>query len=119
MKSPLYISNLKRTLFFAMGVLVAVFVVSREIVDYHNAQICQELQEADEDADKEQEIVYSLTSQVLLPVSAIQLEPFQAILIGEVIHATEDKPSFLPEVALNDSPHFKTLFRQIQSPNAP
>lgn len=121
MKSTQYISNLKRSLFFLLGIFVAVFVISQEVVDYHCNQICEEIQEADEDADKnnEQDVVYSLTSQVLLPVTTLELEPFQAIFIGEIIHATEEKTPFLPDVTLYDSPYFKTLFRQIQSPNAP
>ncbi len=122
MKSPVYISNLKKSLFFLLGILVAVFVVSQEVVDYHCEQICEEIIEADEeDADKEseQDLAYSLSTQVLLPVSGFELEPFQAIFIGEVIRETEEKVHLRPEVTLYNSPHFKTLFRQIQSPNAP
>lgn len=121
MKSHQYISGFKRSLFFLLGIFVAVFVVSQEVVSYQCNQICEEIIDADENQDEapQQDIVYSLTSQVILPITGMELEPFQAIFIGEIIHETEEKTPFLPEVTLNDSPHFKTLFRQFQSPNAP
>ena len=104
-----------------MGILVAVFVVSQEVVDYHCNQICEEIESTEEDAENQQrqEVVYSLTTQVLLPVSILEIEPFQAVFMGEVIRENEEKAIFLPEVSLHDSPHYKNLFRQIQSPNAP
>lgn len=100
---------------------MAVFVVSQEVVDYQCSQICEEIIEEEENPEEapQRDIAYSLTTQVVLPISGIELEPFQAIFIGEVIRETEEKVPFLPEVTLNDSPHFKTLFRQFQSPNAP
>lgn len=121
MKNSTYISGLKRSLFFFLGIFVAGFVVSQEIVNHKSKEICEEIIEAEEDQEEEPKktTLYSLTSQVVLPVSGIELEPFQAILIGEVIRETEEKALFLPDVALYDSPHFKTLFRQFQSPNAP
>jgi len=104
-----------------MGILVAVFVVSQEVVDYHCNQICEEIESTDRDAENQpnQDVVYSLTTQVLLPANILQIEPFQAVFIGEVIRGIEEKSIFLPEIALHDSPHYRTLFRKIQSPNAP
>ena len=119
MNGQQYISGLKRSLFFLLGILVAVFVVSQEVVSYHCEQICEEVQDTEESSDEEKDTVYSLTTQVLLPVSGIELEPFQAVFIGEVIRESEEKPPFIPEVSLYDSPYFRTMFRQIQSPNAP
>lgn len=122
MNSQEYISGLKRSLFFVLGILVAVFVVSQEVVNYHCEQICEEVQDAqdtEEGTEEEKDIIYSLTTQVILPMSGIELEPFQAIFIGEVIRENEEKPPFIPEVSLYDSPYFRTMFRQIQSPNAP
>lgn len=121
MKNQINILNNRRSLLFFLGILLAGFLVSQEIVNYQNQQICEEILEADEDQEEapKKTTLYSLTAQVVLPVSGVELEPFQAILIGELIHEIQDKPLFLPEVALDDSPHFKTLFRQFQSPNAP
>lgn len=121
MKIQTNISGFKRSLFFLLGIFVAVFVICQEVVSHHSNQICEEIIQAEEESEEapKQDIVYSLTSQVILPISGIELEPFQAILIGEVIRETEEKMPFLPEVTLYDSPHFKTLFRQFQSPNAP
>ncbi|OEK05863.1 hypothetical protein [Roseivirga misakiensis] len=121
MKSPIQISNIKKSLFFLMGILVAVFVVSQEIVDYHCTQICEQIESTEEESnDKpDQDVVYSLTTQVLLPANILQIEPFQAVFIGEVIREKEEKRVFLPEISLHDSPHYRTLFRNIQSPNAP
>lgn len=104
-----------------MGIIVAVFVVSQEVVDYHCNQICEEIESTESDADNQQnpDVVYSLTTQVLLPVSILEIEPFQAIFIGEVIRENEEKAIFHPEISLHDSPHYRNLFRQIQSPNAP
>lgn len=121
MNGQSFISGLKRSLFFLLGILVAIFVVSQEIVNYHCQQLCEEVQDAEEgsDSDEEKDIVYDLTTQVVLPVSGIELEPFQAVFIGEVIRESEEKPPFIPEVSLYDSPYFRTMFRQIQSPNAP
>ncbi len=100
---------------------MTVFVVSQEVVTYHSNEISEQIQAADEDADEapQKDIVYSLTTEVLLPISGIELAPFQAILLGELIHETEEKALFSPEVSIYNSPHFKTLFRQFQSPNAP
>ncbi len=121
MKSYHYISGFKRSLFFLLGIFVAVFVVSQEIVSYQCNQINEEIIAANDNPDEapQQEIIYSLTSQVILPLSGIEIEPFQAIFIGEIINETEEKTLFLPEVSINDSGYFKTLFRQFQSPNAP
>lgn len=104
-----------------MGILVAVFVVSQEVVDYHCNQICEEIQSTEEEAENQQsqDVVYSLTTQVLLPVSILEIEPFHAVFIGEVIRENEEKAIFLPVISLHDSPHYRNLFRQIQSPNAP
>lgn len=121
MKSHQYISGFKRSLFFLLGIFVAVFVICQEVVSYQSNLICEEVIQTDDDAEEapQRDIVYSLTSQVILPLTGIELEPFQAIIIGEIIHETEEKTPFLPKVAVNDSPYFKTLFRQFQSPNAP
>ena len=60
---------------------MAVFVVSQEVVSYQCNQINEEIIAGNENPEEapQQEIIYSLTSQVILPLSGIEIEPFQAI----------------------------------------
>ncbi|WP_422007184.1 hypothetical protein [Roseivirga pacifica] len=116
------ISNVKKGVFFVLGILVAVFVVTQELIDYHCGQICAELEQTEADADEpqdNQETVYELVSDVLLPVSNIKIEPFEPVFICKVEQKVEADQPVYSDVFPKDSPYFKTLFRQIISSNAP
>lgn len=116
------ISNAKKGVFFILGILVAAFVVTQELIDYHCSQICAELElsEADtEEPQDSQETVYELVSDVLLPVSNIEIQPFEPVFICKVEQEVKANQPVYSDVFPKDSPYFKTLFRQIISPNAP
>ncbi len=121
MKKHFNIANLRRNLFVFLGLFVAVFIVSQEVIEYQCNLICQELNENDQDneADNEDAFTFNIASDALIPVFGVELEPFQAILLSELVNEVEVEMPGVEEVTLYDSPHFKTLFRQIQSPNAP
>ncbi|KYG79559.1 hypothetical protein EV198_3050 [Roseivirga ehrenbergii] len=117
------ISGIKSTLFYVLGVLVAVFVVAQELIDYQSLRI--ELaseatdQQQNDDQGDENETVYEYTCELALPSTVVQLQAFIPVFIGTVIRESEDKEIQYPSVPLYDSPHYKTLFRKKISPNAP
>lgn len=120
MKKLFNISDLRRNTFVFLGLFVAVFIVSQEVIEYQCNLICQELNEAQDDKDSDDDaLTYSITSDALVPVFGIDLERFQQFLIADVFNEIELEMAEVEEVLLYNSPHFKTLFRQIQSPNAP
>lgn len=114
------ISSFRKTLFFALGLLVAAFVVSQEVIEHHCAklvEVSEQTEDTGEDSSEEQ--VYAYSFNVLLPAGQIELAPFSPIFIREVIVECE-VPQYVPvQVPLYDTPHYKTLFRQFISPNAP
>ena len=115
------IANLRRNIFVFLGLFVAIFIVSQEVIEYQCNLICQQLiEESEDDADNDEEsLTFTISSNALIPVFGVELEPFQLVFIAQVINDVEVEIPGVEEVALYNSPHFKTLFRQIQSPNAP
>jgi len=114
------ISAFQKTLFFVLGLMVAVFVVSQEVLDYHCAKLSSQLEhdEPAEESSPEAQLAM-LTCDVVLPASSLSLEPFTPVFIREL---TLEKGQIQPQtedIALDNTPFFKTLFRQIISPNAP
>tara|TARA_A100000171_G_scaffold16090_1_gene14502 strand:+ start:3637 stop:3960 length:324 start_codon:yes stop_codon:yes gene_type:complete len=106
-----------------LGVLVAVFVVAQELIDYQSLRInlaseSTDQQEKDDQGDKK-ETVYEYTCELALPSTVVQLQAFIPVFIGTVIRESEEKQIRYPSVPLYDSPHYKNLFRKKISPNAP
>ena len=122
MKASSHISPLRKTLFFILGLLVAAFVVSQEVISHHCAKIAQSVQnQAEEDGEQEQsDLIYEYSCDVMLPAGGADLlKPFTPSFVQEII-LDEEAPQFPEfEVQLHNTPHYKTLFRQIISPNAP
>lgn len=104
-----------------LGLFVAVFVVTEEVIDVQCEKITDPQEQADQDEDTpQQEVVYEYTCEALMPISGISIEPFQAILLAEINFESElNEEHPVLDVPLSDSPYYKTLFRQIISPNAP
>lgn len=122
MKNSNYIKKLKQGLVFLLGLFVAVFVVTQEVVNVQCEEAQDQQEQADQDEDTPQqdhEVVYEYTCDALLPISGISLEPFQAILLAEIEFESVEVDHPVSDVPLSDSPFYKTLFRQIISPNAP
>ena len=105
---------------FALGLLVAAFVISQQVIDYHCSQITAEIEQQDpqEEDDSETE-VRILSSTVFLPANTVELEPFDLFFIREIFDEQEEETPKPANEKLEDNPYFKTLFRQIISPNAP
>lgn len=122
MKNSNYIKKLKQGLVFLLGLFVAVFVVTQEVVNVQCEEVQDQQEQADQDEDTPQqdhEVVYEYTCDALLPISGISLEPFQSILLAEIEFESVEVDHPVSDVPLSDSPFYKTLFRQIISPNAP
>ena len=121
MKTRPQILSVKKSLFYLLGVLVALFVVAQELIDYHSFRIAIASENSDqtEGDQDEDELVYEFTCELALPSSVIQIESFIPFFIGTVIRASEEKEIRYQRVTLYDSPHYKNLFRQTISPNAP
>ena len=120
MRKSSYIKGLRQGLVFLLGLFVAVFVVTEEVIDVQCENVADQQEQADQEEAPQQEVVYEYTCEALLPISGISIEPFQAILLAEINFESElnDEHPRL-DVPLSDSPYYKTLFRQIISPNAP
>jgi len=104
-----------------MGLLVAAFVVTEQVCDYQCEILASEITEEQDKGDEqndEPEVVQALVQQ-MLPSTTTEIEPFEAIFIRELFVESEETLPFIADVPLQDSHFFKTLFRQIQSPNAP
>jgi hypothetical protein len=115
-----HISTLKKALFFVLGLLVAAFVVTQEVIEYHCNQLVQTTEQSDDaDSDDQNEVVYELTCEVMLPAGTDLLKPFTPIFIRKVIRESEETDFYEVDVPLHDTPHYKTLFRQVIAPNAP
>ncbi|WP_420388150.1 hypothetical protein [Roseivirga sp.] len=111
--------KLKQGLVFLLGLFVAVFVIAQEVITVQCEEVKDQQEQADQDSSQE-DVSYELSYQALLPISSISIEPFQAILLAEINFESEvDEQHPEVDVPLCDSPYYKTLFRQIISPNAP
>lgn len=120
MKFSSDISAFRKTLFFVLGLLVAAFVVSQEVLQYHCSKLALSTEQSSDEADDEQnEVVYEFTCDVMLPAGTDLLKPFTPVFIREVIRESEEPNFFIEDVPLHDTRHYKTLFRQVISPNAP
>lgn len=103
-----------------LGLLVAAFVVTQEVIEHHCSLMAQAMELSDdEDKGEQNEVVYELTCEVMLPAGTGLLKPFTPFFIREVIRESEETNFYEVNVPFHDSPHYRTLFRQIISPNAP
>lgn len=119
MKLSSDISTFRKALFFILGLLVAAFVVSQEVIQYHCSKLALSVEQPDEADDEQNEVVYEYTCDVMLPAGPDLLKPFNPVFIREVIRESEEPNFYSVDVPLHDTQHYKTLFRQIISPNAP
>jgi len=120
MKISSDISTLKKTLFFILGLLVAAFVVSQEVIEYHCSRLVLSVEQSEDiDTDEQNDVVYEFTCDVMLPAGTDLPKPFTPVFIHEVIRESEETNFYEENVPLHDTPHYKTLFRQVISPNAP
>gem|GEM_PF-727054 len=119
MKFSSDISTFRKTLFFVLGLLVAAFVVSQEVLQYHCTKLALSVEQSDEADDEPNEVVHEFTCDVMLPAGTDLLKPFTPVFIREVIRESEEPNFSTEDVPLHDTRHYKTLFRQIISPNAP
>lgn len=114
------ISQLKRVLFVVLGLLVATYVITEQVCEEQSELINQELsQEADAEEQEKEAPVVKILSLQMLPSVSVELAPFESFFIRELFVDTEEELPFIAAVPLEDTHHFKTLFRRIQSPNAP
>lgn len=120
MKATSNISVLRKTLFFILGLMVAAFVVSQEVINYHCTRIAEAAEQADNDSEEGQSsVIYEYSCDVTLPSGSDLLKPFTPSFVQEIV-LDEEVPQFAElEVRLHNTPYYKTLFRQIISPNAP
>lgn len=118
-----HIAGLKKSLFFLLGIVVAVFVVAQEVIDYHCEQVNTDMEtneQSDENDDAQsQSVLNEYTCELALPSATIQLGGYIPVFICEVIRESEEEDRDYPMISLYDSPYYKNLFRQIISPNAP
>ena len=120
MKSSNHISPFRKTLFFILGLLVAGFVVSQEVISFYCADLVQEEQEQADAGEEDQEgTTFEYSCDVMLPAATDLLKPFIPLFLHDVVRDSEQADFPKMEVPLYDTPHYKTLFRQIISPNAP
>lgn len=119
MKNSAHINKFKQSLVFLLGLFVAVFVVTQEVLDIQCEEAGDQQEQAEGDTSDQQEVVYEFTCKAVLPISGISLEPFQAILLAEINFESDQIDYPVADVPLFDSHYYKTLFRQIISPNAP
>lgn len=121
MRITIEISRFRRTLLIVMGLLVAAFVVTQEVCLQQSQLISAELIEDQDQNDQEpkEQVVIQAAQVDLLPTSGVQIEPFMAVFIRELFVEAETNQPVSSDVSLEELQHFKTLFRQIQSPNAP
>jgi hypothetical protein len=103
-----------------MGILVAVFVVAQEVIDYHFVKISSEIESTENgDGNDEKEAVYEYNFELALPSAAVQLQAFVPVFIHSVIRESDEAVIEYPKVPLYTSPLYRNLFRQTISPNAP
>jgi hypothetical protein len=114
------ISQLKRALFIMMSLLMIAFVVSHHVIE-SSEMIKTEISQDEEEkkGEQEDETVFQAQQMIMLPGAALQLEPFALFFIRDLFIEEKTPIPFAASVPLEDTHYFKTLFRQIQSPNAP
>lgn len=99
---------------------MAAFVVSQEVIDYHCSKLSAQVEDQESSDSEESETeIGMLSCEVVLPGSSLTLEPFTPIFIREIILEEDIQNPVPQDVPLNGTQHFKTLFRQFISPNAP
>ncbi len=115
-----HIKPFKQGLVFLLGLMVAVFVVTQEVLPVQCETIAEQQEQLEADQESEdQEEIHAYTFDAVLPAASISIEPFQAILLAEINFESDEKEYPRNDIPLCDSPFYKTLFRQIISPNAP
>lgn len=123
MRITAQISQFRKTLFIVMGLLVAAFVVTQEVCEQQceiiTAELIEDHDQNGQDQENEEQLVFNASNDNLLPTASVQIEPFMAVFIRELFVEAETDQPVPAEISLEESQHFKTLFRQIQSPNAP
>lgn len=103
-----------------LGLLVATYVITQQVCEEQSELISIELSnEADAEEQEKEEPVVQILSLQMLPSVSVELAPFETFFIRELFVETEEELPFIAAVPLEDTHHFKTLFRRIQSPNAP
>ena len=109
------IARMKKSLLIVVGLLVAAYVLTQQVCEDRTIQINAELtEESSESNDKEQkEPVVQMLALQMLPVVSVELEPFETFFIRAIFVETEENLPFIVAVPLEDTGHFKTLFRQI------
>jgi len=114
------ISELKRALFIMMGLLIVAFVVTHHVIESSHmikTEISQD--EEQKEGEQEDETVFQAHQMIMLPGVALELEPFALFFIRDLFIEEKMPIPFTASVPLENTHYFKTLFRQIQSPNAP
>jgi len=120
MKKLSNISVFQRTLFFTLGMLVAAFVVSQEVLDHHCTMLVAQTQEQEQSDNESSETELGMLScDVVLPGSAITFAPLTPVFIREIAHKDQVGIPVPQNFSIENTAFFKTLFRQIISTNAP
>ena len=120
MKKISNISVFHRTLFFTLGLIVAAFVVSQEVIDYHCSKLTAQTQDQEQSDNESSETEIGMLSfNVVLPGSSFSLEPFTLVFLREIILQDQVQNPVPQNISLDNTAYFKTLFRQIISTNAP
>lgn len=120
MKRLSKISVFQKTLLFALGMLVAAFVVSQEVLDYHCSMLTAQSQTQEQSEEEESETeIGMLSCDVVLPGSSLTLDPFSPVFIRDILLKEQVEIPVSKEISLDNTAYFKTLFRQIISTNAP
>ena len=100
--------------------IVAAFVVSQEVIEYHYAKLSAQVEQEEQTDESDSETEVSMLAwQVMLPGSTLSLEPFTPVFIREIELQDEDFKPVAHEISQDANSHLKTLFRRIISPNAP
>lgn len=116
------ISQFRKSLLIVMGLLVAAYVLTEQACDDQSGLINEETTELSKDSSNEEEKpleVLQVLTQQMLPAVSVEIEPFEAFFIRELFVESEEQLPYIASVPLEDTHYFRTLFRQIQSPNAP
>ena len=116
------ITSLGRLLLLAVGLLAAVFIVSQDVLDTYCSKIADQLEQQEGESplspDSKEE-AYIASCDVLIPGGQTFLHPFNPVFIFEIKQEVKVNMPVPVNLPLYDTPHYKTLFRQVISPNAP
>ena len=121
MRKSANITSFGRFLLFMVGLFVAFFVVSQEVLDTYCSRIAEQMEQQEEGkpSDPVSEEAYLASCDVLVPGGHTFLHPFNPIFIFEINQEVEINTPVPVSLPLYDTQHYKTLFRQVISPNAP